>query len=257
MVNNCIAVLTRGYNNTEQYSTLIKRNKHISVNLNDKTIDILIFHEGNITSEQQIFIINQTPELKIEFINILDIAFQNDKNNIIVEEAPQFGLGYRHMCSFWFINFFNVVKKYDNLLRIDEDCFINSNIDNLFLELNKYIFICGKISGDCDFVTKGLNLFSLDFLKKYENNYTFKNKNPRGPCGPYTNLIGFSLKKINNNDAFKQYIDDLDKSDMIYKRRWGDLPLWGEVICYIFGDETLKVDNTIKYFHGSHNTYVN
>jgi hypothetical protein len=43
---------------------------------------------------------------------------------------------------------------------------------------------------------------------------------------------------------------------MIYRRRWGDLPLWGEVIYYIFGSELLKIDKDIKYFHGSHECYI-
>ena len=42
---SCIAVLTRGYNNYNDYSMLIKRNKHIECNLNNKNIDVLIFHE--------------------------------------------------------------------------------------------------------------------------------------------------------------------------------------------------------------------
>jgi len=44
---------------------------------------------------------------------------------------------------------------------------------------------------------------------------------------------------------------------MIYERRWGDLPLWGEVIYYIFGEETMKVDNNIMYYHGSHFSKIN
>ena len=94
-------------------------------------------------------------------------------------------------------------------------------------------------------------------MKKHNNNFTFKTNDVKFPSGPYTNLIGFSLDKIRNNEAFQKYKTDIDNSNMIYKRRWGDLPLWGEVIYYIFGNETLKIDNTIKYFHGSHSDCVN
>ena len=50
---------------------------------------------------------------------------------------------------------------------------------------------------------------------------------------------------------------EIDASGMIYKRRWGDLPLWGEAIYYIFGDDTLIIDTDIKYFHESHHANVN
>ena len=174
-----------------------------------------------------------------------------------VEELKSFGLGYRHMCSFWFINFFDAVKEYDNLLRIDEDCFINSNIDNIFSDLNNYLFVCASKMHDETYATIGLNNLSLDFIKKHENNYNFKQKNSKPPNGPYTNLFGLSLNKIRSNDIFNTYKNDINNSNMIYKRRWGDLALWGEAIYYIFGDETLKIDNNIKYFHESHNFQVN
>lgn len=256
-MSKCIAVLTRGYNNIIDYNNLIKRNIHINNNLNDKSLDILIFHEDNIIKEHQIFIKNKTPNLKIKFVNILNIAFQTDKKNIIIEEGRTFGIGYRHMCSFWFVNFFNTVQNYDKLLRIDEDCFIDSNIDRIFEQLDKHIFVCGKTSIDKEFVTKGLNTFSLDFCKKHKDEFSFFKNDAKSPGGPYTNLTGYSLDIIRKNEIFQKYRTDVDQSNMIYKRRWGDLPLWGEVIYYIFGNDSLKIDNTIKYFHESHKTYVN
>jgi hypothetical protein len=256
-MTNCIAVLTRGYNNILHYNTLIKRNKHIVSNLKDKSIDVLIFHEGNITEEHQLFIKNETPEIKIQFVNISDVAFQSYKKNVVVEEVPFVGINYRHMCSFWFVNFFDAVKNYDKLLRIDEDCFIDSSIDEIFVQLDTHLFVTGREFHDYEFVTKGLNDFSLDFLNKYKDVYTFKKEDPKKPDGPYTNVIGLSLDKILNNEMFLSYRNEIDKSDMIYKRRWGDLPLWGEVIYYIFGKDTLKNDTNIKYFHGSHKIQVN
>jgi len=258
-MSKCIAVLTRGYNNNSQYHLLIKRNKHISKNLINKSIDNLIFHEGNISHEQQIYIKNETPELNIIFINILNIAFQSEKNSINFEEAFGFGLGYRHMCSFWFINFFDAVNEYDKVLRIDEDCFMDSNIDDIFSYLDNYLFVTGKIEKDEDFVTVGLNEFSLNFINKIKEESEFIpfQLNSKLPGGPYTNLIGFSLDKIRNNEVFIKYKNEIEKSNMIYKRRWGDLPLWGEVIYYIFGDNSLKIQNSIKYYHGSHNKNIN
>jgi hypothetical protein len=70
-------------------------------------------------------------------------------------------------------------------------------------------------------------------------------------------LFGVSLNKIHTNEAFQKYKNEVDGSEMIYKRRWGDLPLWGEAIYYIFGDDSLCTDNSIRYFHESHMRYVN
>lgn len=254
---NCIAVLNRGYSDIKSYDSLIKRNKHIDSCLINKSINILIFHEGNIIDDHQNFIQNQTPNLTIKFINISNIGFLKNKENISFTDAHGYGLSYRHMCSFWFVDFFNVVDGYDKLLRIDEDCFINSNIDSIFLHLDNYIFVTGSVFDDHDFVTRGLNEFSLNFVHENRSLFDFKNYDAKKPCGPYTNLIAFSLTKIQNNIMFQQYKNKVNKCNLIYERRWGDLPLWGEVIYYIFGNESMMIDKNIKYFHASHGIAIN
>ena len=256
-VNQCIALLTRGYTDNNLYSMLIERNRCISRNLDDKTIDIIVFNEGNITIEQQKYIQLETPELKIKFINITSDAFKKEKESISFERAHGFGIGYRHMCSFWFVDFWHFVEDYDKLIRIDEDCYINFNIDKLFLNLQHNIFIAGKTSHDDDFVTDGMNKFTNDFINRNKNRYSFKKTGWKAPNGPYTNVFGLSLDKIRNNDILKLYLSDINNSNMIYKRRWGDLPLWGEAIYYFFGNDTLLIDDTIKYYHGSHNANIN
>jgi hypothetical protein len=253
----CITVLTRGYQNINKYSNLIKRNKSIQQHLNNKNIDILIFHEGNITDIHQIYIKKQTPLLKIIFVNILSHAFKESKKNIkFSKETEGYSLGYRHMCDFWFVSFWSFVKEYDYLLRIDEDCVMNTNIDDIFYKLQSYLFISGIYDGDIPYVTRGLNDFTLDFINKHPN-YQFKNTISKSPGGPYTNLFGISLDSLRTNEMLQTYIQEIDNSNMIYERRWGDLPLWGESIYYICGENTLLIDNTIQYFHGSHNFCVN
>ena len=135
----CIAVLTRGYNDISMYSLLIRRNLAIQENLVDKTIDILIFHEGNITAEHQVHIIKETPDLNIKFIDVNNgHAFKQHKAAIEFNpETNFFKIGYRHMCSFWFVDFWHFVGDYDRMLRIDEDCFIDFNIDSVLQNLEK------------------------------------------------------------------------------------------------------------------------
>ena len=65
-----VVVLTRGYDDINKYRQLIKRNKSILKNLYDVSIDIIIFHEGNINIQHQEYIQSQTPLLKIIFVNL-------------------------------------------------------------------------------------------------------------------------------------------------------------------------------------------
>jgi hypothetical protein len=253
-MQKCITVLTRGYHDFASYDKLIKRNQCISNCLLDKTTDILIFHEGNITNEQQEYIKEKTPELLISFINVNNgMAFRPEKENI----QPQYydihtmRIGYRHMCHFWFVDFWDFVSDYELLIRIDEDCFIDDDIDFMFELLERYSFLCGRYANDCTHVTVGLNEFTLEFLKRHRN----IDAKERYPCGPYTNVFAINLN-IKHNDIFQRYITEIDLSQEIYIHRWGDLPLWGEVIEYIFGPESAYI-SYIKYYHESHDMEIN
>lgn len=252
---NAVILLTRGYTDIRKYEMLINRNKSIEKNLIDKSIDILIFNENNITIEHQNHIKKMTPNLNINFINILEKAFLTEKKNIKVDKSINiFSLGYRHMCSFWFVNFWNFVENYDRVLRIDEDCIIDFNIDKIFYLLNDKVAIYGHWEKDCDFVTNGLNNFTLNFLK---NNNITNNSTSRIISGPYTNIISFNLQKLRQNEIIFKYINEIDKSDNIYVWRWGDLPLWGEVLSYFYNKEDHLLTKYIKYYHKSHNRKVN
>ena len=105
---SCIAVLTRGYSTLDEYQTLIQRNQFIYQNLSDKQVPLLFFHEGNITLEQQYYIQQQTPLLCMKFINICTdkMAFRSEKALVpCYVDLRWAALGYRHMCSFWFVDF--------------------------------------------------------------------------------------------------------------------------------------------------------
>ena len=259
----CIAVLTRGYTDALEYSTLIQRNDAIARFLDDKTIPLLFFHEGNITEEQQLQIKVETPELIMQFIDVAenDRAFRKEKQKIPHLRGNYenyFGLGYRHMCHFWFVDFWSFLADYDIVIRIDEDCVMESSIDSIIHKMKDPSSTASIWSGmsdiDKDFVCYGLNQFTLQFMKENTTN------NPPvkyPPSGPYTNFLGLRLDRIRNNRLLMMYIEEISKSNYIYLYRWGDLPLWGEAITYILGNDSLVIDKEIRYYHGTHYIHVN
>jgi len=251
----CIAVLTRGYSDATRYFLLIKRNCAISNFLNDKTVPLLIFHEGNISVDQQNFIKSFSAELNIQFINVVGpYAFRKSKEDVVFDTvSSSWGMGYRHMCSFWFVDFWHFLKDYDMVLRIDEDCMINFDVESVFRKLNACMFISGMEQGDADWVTKGMNEFTLQHIKETYNESVLA----KTIGGPYTNIFAVNLASARNVSKLHAYIKAVDVYNRIYTYRWGDLPLWGEAIHYFCGPGALIVDSTIKYFHLSHNMDVN
>jgi hypothetical protein len=254
---NAVVILTRGYDDVNKYLSLINRNKGISKNLINKMIDIIIFHEGNITDLQQDYIKNETPDLKIIFTDVSEFAFIKEKEDIPFYRAFDKEInppkGYRHMCHFWFVDFLKYCENYDYILRIDEDCFIDFNVDEIFKMIQDKFLIAGRVEDDHPPVVYGLNNFTLRFLR----NNNFNNLKPRKVNGPYTNIFALNLKKVRENELVLKYIDEIDKSNNIYIYRWGDLPLWGEVIYYMQKPEDYIMTSKIKYFHGSLKSYVN
>ena len=281
-MRSCIAVLTRGYSSVLMYSNLIRRNKAIQENLTDKTTDILIFHEGNITIEHQTHIADETPDLRIMFVDVNNgHAFKSEKTSITFHPGTSmFGIGYRHMCSFWFVDFWYFVTGYDRILRIDEDCYIDFNIDAVLAKLDNYNFICGRWMEDVDFVVIDLNKTTLDFLPHdtlgikpflFENAHSgafssaesdfatriFNARRCKDPAGPYTNVFALNLQNIRTHQLLSEYIKIIEDSGNIYRNRWGDLPLWGEAIHYLFGMKSVLIDTNIRYLHESHDMKVN
>jgi hypothetical protein len=257
-MRKAIVVLTRGYKDVNSYASLMKRNTCISKSLKDKTMDILIFHEGNILANHQDVIKTTTTELNIKFINVKEKnrAFLKDKEKIkMYPRTNDFGIGYRHMCSFWFVDFWNYMDEYDAILRIDEDCFIDFDVEQIFQQMEKEnkIALYGNWSLDHDFVTKELNKFTSLFFKKFVNKRIF----PRGPSGPYTNVIALNLRELSKNKLLKKYIEYVSNSNAIYIYRWGDLTLWGEVLTYFYETKDYANLNNIIYYHESHNSQVN
>ena len=240
---NALVVLTRGYKEKYKYEKLLKRNKKLEEYYNEN-IDYIIFHEGNIDEEHQNYINSETI-IPFKFI-IVNYEFRiKDKNLIFRKKTFKWGIGYRNMCNFWFCGFWKYVEKYDKILRIDEDCIIYYDYNKIFELLNNKVACYGKwLPFDSHKVTKGLNEFTIDFLK---NNNRFVKKKVCN--GPFTNIIGLNLNLLRCHKLLNKYIEEVYKSNQIYISRWGDLPLWGDVLFYFFKkNHNLKIKD-LKYIH--------
>jgi len=264
-----ITVLTKGYYNLSQYNQLIQRNNLIFVNILKKSkfnFDLIIFHEGNITNDHQLHISSLSkPNLIFKDVRYSGNgeAF-NDKKNIMnyelcppTIESQGFHLGYKHMCHFWSIDFFEYLKDYDYIIRIDEDCFITDfDFDALSNLINGNVkFVSGYFQGqDEDYVIVGLEKLWNKFIadKKISPFMDFKNIT----C-PYTNFMMLDLKFFKENQLVQDFLHYVENSHGIYSNRWGDLPIWGVILSTLVDSEKYYESTKIKYFHASHNKNIN
>ena len=124
---------------------LITRNRHILKNLYDPTLmDMIIFHQSDIDNIRQEKIQSATKEMPIKFVSV-DTFFQLHTHNASKFHNPicpphKISLmthpGYKTMCAFWAYTFRDYMLPYKNIydwmLRIDDDCYIQSYVKDRF-----------------------------------------------------------------------------------------------------------------------------
>ena len=240
-----VVVLTRGYTDINRYGMLVKRNQHIERHMDSKNTHVIICHEGNISLDHQKTIQRQTSNLNIYFVNV--VSSFNYTHTQFYAPTRNFNIGYRNMCRFWITEFWKYFGNYDKIMRIDEDCIIMYNIDSVFSRLNYKTIVYGKWENDDEFVTHGLGEYVASTLSVV--------KKVNGCSGPYTNVIAFNINELKNNVQVQDLCKAIVSEDKVLIYRWGDLPVWGEIIRYLV--DSHELNSNIRYYHGSHRCYVN
>jgi hypothetical protein len=266
-MKNAICALTRGYHSIEEYETLIKRNAYIFDNIyikNPSIYDIILFHEGNITDDQQIYIQSRTSSMSIQFINVSEEFHEslNNKTGIFSKSLPQnqgFPFGYKCMCRFWSYGFLKYISdEYKYVIRIDEDCFIYDFPENLCESLNDkdIYFHTGKVCHNFD--------ESENYaygLKEFTNHFMVKNDihiSVNFTSVPYTNFCIMNAEYFKNCDLFKLWCKEIENEGGIFVSRWGDANIWGIYLSMANIDKKNFIeDDRIKYYHGTHFMLVN
>lgn len=237
-----------------QDNIIALRNKSIDVNLKDKC-DFIIFHEGNLIEEHQKFIVQKSLIIpRIKFVEIKDFKTIDKKIHSRLEDKGTYNSGYASMCKFWFSSFINYLDDYDYVIRIDDDCIVDSNVDQVFEELESKYIVAPQFSEETH--RKGLVDFIQHFLM--ENNLVIENGDlGESFNGPYTNYCGYNLSKIRNNPIIMNYIQQINDSENIYINSWQDVSLWGSIMkCFLTEDDYKELKN-VSYFHLSHLNYPN
>ncbi len=248
-MKNAIIALTRGYpENRSLYDSLIKRNNSIYNYINkfrDTPADILLFHEGNISLDDQNYIGSHYPD-ELKFINVKNY-FTDD--SLKLEEEERFNLGYRQMCRFHMYHIWNEVSNYKYILRIDEDIEISKFDPYLFeyMDRNNIIYITGRFTKDIHRLT---NKTLPEFLFKNTDLDVKKIYNHRNP---YTNLYATNVNFWKNNDI-NNLLKKIALSDEQIINRWGDHTVHGLMLNY--RNEKIKLFPKLEYKHISHSSTI-
>jgi len=259
---HAIVILTRGYPDIQGYHNLIKRNQAIYdvfySRLDDPdNYDVVIFHEGNITADQQKYIQSRTQGLPLLF---KEVPFQqNDQKNMDLcpptDLSESSSSGYKNMCSFWSVGVFDFMGSYEYIIRIDEDCFLDSldphTIDRY--QADRIMFSSGLFQeNDVADVIVGMDTLFDAYLNT--QNDSIRNYEIR--C-PYTNVMIMNVPFFMNNQDVRSILNEIKQSNCIFSNRWGDLPIWGHILTLMIDKSYYLEDKSIRYYHESHYSGVN
>ncbi len=188
-------------------------------------------------------------------IKYRDLFFNRQYLNYVKNSFSEDRLGYLHMEYFVsdIYNFGKIgvgckeLKKYDFLMRIDDDIKFNNPIEfDLFEKTKGHPIATGhawsrteeELKNNNDYFDVRENLYS--FIKEYvfENNIHVENNKLRQSIENNKEILMHTLKwsagnlniydmKYFNNLIFKKYISKINKYGGAYKHRWGDQEILG------------------------------
>jgi len=254
-MNAAIVCLTRGYSNPNYYQNLINRNRHIYENFNrllEKQYPLLIFHEGNISSEHQNFILAHEKNEKVFFVDIgSDFMWpQNIDQSQVLDN--RFTLGYRLMCRFHTAKIWKYVYEYDYIMRIDEDVMIGPLQYDIFdyMQKNNLDYMPSRFMHEYhDLTNDTLPKRVQEFLPQglwQEENY-----DQTTLWIPYTNLYAARVSIFTSPQAIDFLQKITDHPDFLI-HRWGDAPLHGICLKLFSSFERISIIHNFICLHGTH-----
>lgn len=243
-----IAALIRGYSNLSRYDMLVNRNKHIRDNfipkLKGHVCDVILFHEGNISNDQQKYIIEQSDGMNLQFIDVGNFR-------------KQFSDGYWFMCRFWSLEILSYLSDYNFVVRIDDDC----DIIHINQEELNYI-----VDNDVNYSTAAMISMGMEFPhtkewhKEFLSNYCEANgiemKKAYDDVGTtYPNFMITNIPYYINNVAVQRFLKTITENNTIENIRIGDSVVWGMVLDVI-DNKGYYVIKDMQYNHHSHEKMI-
>lgn len=232
MKNNAIVALTRGYSDLNKYRELITRNVSIWNTINqDLKYPLVLFHEGNITEEQQKYITEKSMGQTLIFKDISSVWTG----------------GYEGMCKFMIYDIWEQCAEYDYVMRIDEDCVIQKIIYDPFaqIENSRLPYMTSVFWAESHSETNAnlpqliQELTGADPKEFYNDKF------------PYTNVSVVDIKFIRGLSELKV----IAESPLQRKFRFGDLPVIGSLL-NIYAKGRVGTLSGLAYYHASHNASI-
>ena len=144
--------------------------------------------------------------------------------------------GYKRMCRLWYSGVWKYLKRYDYILRFDED---NLLVHGHWPEDIRHFGTVKCVHQDAADVTLGLTKFFWNSDRREHEKFY-----------PYTNVMFVNVQWVLSDINLQYMFRAVERSNCICINRWGDLPLWGETLARL--GVRPRVLHNWSYVHASH-----
>jgi len=218
--------------------------------------DIFIFVESDFPREKMEDLKLNFPRIHFKNIELKpSIDLKLPVESISFEDKRNFTLGYRHMCQFFFSEIRNYIKEYDWYMRLDDDSFIESDINyNIFEYLENNNKVYGYVAEIPEWppVVVGVDDFFIKIINEYKLTPHFFDKlldDKKYNLRHFYNNIEIAKLSYFEKDEVKLLTRLVNESGNIYRWRWGDNLLRTILLSITVDQKQIHKFEDFDYYH--------
>ena len=209
--------------------------------------DDIAFHEGNIPAALQTKL---EQELRVTFFDAREwggFDKRVEARRIPFRLNGEYPMGYKHMCRFFALQWMYALRRYEWVMRIDEDVVVTHISPDIFREIaatNAVYFYAADVEELHDETVQTFQPWVDDYARLHDWSETVDVKRMF-----FTNV--FASKPVWwLGERVSRFLDDVDATGNIFLHRWGDAPIQ-TVTLKAFASKDEYQFITIDYHHGS------
>lgn len=219
--------------------------------------DVFVFVDLDFPVEEIEFLKSNFKRLYVKNIQLKQsLDLKTPVESIYFEDKCNFSLGYRHMCQFFFSELREYIKEYDWYMRLDDESFINSDINyNIFEYLENNNKIYGYVAEIPEYppVVIGVDDFFLKIVEDYKLEPHFLDRlieDKKYNLRHFYNNFEVAKLSYFERDEVKLLTKLVNASGNIYRWRWGDNLLRTFLLSITVDINQIHKFNNFDYHHG-------
>uniref|UniRef100_A0A7S0NZV5 Nucleotide-diphospho-sugar transferase domain-containing protein n=1 Tax=Calcidiscus leptoporus TaxID=127549 RepID=A0A7S0NZV5_9EUKA len=211
--------------------------------------DDIAFHEGNVPAQIAASI---AAAHGVRFFDVRPYgAFKVPPFTRIwrVRKPSQYPIGYNHMCRFFAMQWVQALRRYDLVMRIDEDVVVHRVSRNPFLHMLGANGTYGYAFWTAESHKETVQTLRI-WLNDYINQHGISTAQKVDVQWMYFTNVFITRVDWWLQPQVQRFLLDVDKTSHIYWHRWGDAPLQTSAL-HMFAPASKIVFIEIDYSHGS------